>query len=376
MIDIHVHLRDFEESHKETIAHGLLVASSVGYAALFEMPNTTPSLTTKREIERRIAFADQVLMKDQLPVFHGIYAGLTGAEGQAADMAACLKEHFPRVAGLKLYAGPSTGDLGVSEFQMQKRIFQELTDLGYQGALAVHCEDPKKFRTDEGLNHSQRRPVEAELSSVDDILAIAGETGFAGNLHICHVSTAEVLDLVESSRERLACRVSTGVTPHHLLLDDSLVKGDTGYLFTVNPPLRSEAQRAGLFQAALDGRIDVLESDHAPHELEDKQRGAAGLPGIPGMLCAVAYLVKHGIDGSLLTRMVFENPMEILSLDPEMLLSDHAGEQLSVLYRITNMFDQITSGGWVSLCERYRQNVDEYPWDPYEGLSREEFLSP
>ncbi len=376
MIDIHVHLRDFEESHKETIAHALSVASSAGYSALFEMPNTCPPLTSRIEIERRIAFADQVLFQDQLPVFHGLYAGVTAERNQILEMVSCVEELFPRVVGLKLYAGPSTGSLGITQPADRAMVLRELAEVPYRGVLAVHCEDQRLFDIREGLSHGEKRPPEAELSSVEEMLDLAVATGFSGTLHICHVTNAAVLDLIERRRASLSCRVSTGVTPHHLLLNEELASGEGGYLFTVNPPLRSEEIRESLFQAVLDGRVDVLESDHAPHELADKRAGAAGLPGIPGMLCAVAYLVKHGIDGSLLTRMIFEHPLEILGLEPEMLFTsasdDQQQERLSILYRITNMFDQITSGGWKSLCEKYRQNMHEYPWDPYQSISREE----
>lgn len=367
MIDMHVHLRDFEESHKETIGHALFVAASVGYSALFEMPNTSPPLTSRIEIERRIAFADQVLFQDRLPVFHGIYAGVTSDVSQVLDMVSCVEELFPRVAGLKLYAGPSTGNLGVTDPGDQERVLSELSSVPYGGVLAVHCEDRSCFSEGDGLSRNQRRPPEAELSSVRQLLDMAERTRFPGTLHICHVTNAEVLDIVEKQRSRLSCRVSTGVTPHHLLLTEELESGEGGYLYTVNPPLRSEEIRSKLFQAVLDGRVDVLESDHAPHELSDKRAGAAGLPGIPGMLCAAAYLVRHGMEGSLLTRMIFENPMDILGLEPEMLISQPS-EELPMLYRITDMFDQITSGGWKSLCDKYRQAVHEYPWDPYRGL--------
>ncbi len=376
MIDMHVHLRDFEESHKETIAHGLSVASKIGYSALFEMPNTVPPLTSRREVERRIAFADQVLFEEPMPVFHGLYCGLTADANQIAEMVQCVRELFPRAVGLKLFAGPSTGALGVTEADQQEAVYRELVSQEYAGVLMVHCEDISLFRDDPGLTHGQRRPLESELASVRRQLALVKRTGFSGTLHICHVSSAEVLGIIEEARSELPCRVSAGVTPHHLLLNEEMVNGEGGYLYTVNPPLRSEEVRRGLFNAVLAGRADVLESDHAPHELSDKRAGASGLPGIPGMLCAVAYLVKHGMDGSLLTRMVFEHPLDILQMDPEMLLRQarEADQRLTSVYRITDMFDMITTGGWHSLCEKYRELARSYPWDPYQKLAEEYLL--
>jgi len=376
MIDIHVHLRDYEESHKETIAHGLSVASSVGYSALFEMPNTQPPLTTRMAVERRLAFADQVLMGDRMPVYHGLYGGVTADHSQLQEMLDCCSELFPRMVGLKMYAGPSTGELGITEEKDQQQVYRYLARSSYQGVLALHCEDAHLFKGDENLPHGEKRPLEAELSSIKRQLSLAKQEGFSGTLHICHVTSSQSLELIAQARPDMPCRVTAGVTPHHLLLNDSLAAGDDGYLYTVNPPLRAEEVRSGLFQSVLAEQADVLESDHAPHELSDKRSGASGLPGIPGMLCAAAYLVKEGIDGSLLMRMIFENPMSILGLEPEMLIAYGKGDDeqhLTALYRITDMFDQITTGGWNSLCSKYQQAVHEYPWDPYRSLAEDYF---
>ena len=376
MIDIHVHLRDFEESHKETLAHGLMTAQGVGYAALFEMPNTQPPLTCRREIERRIAFADQIRAVEEITVFHGMYAGLTEDPHQICEMITAVQELFPRVVGLKLYAGVSTGTLGIMTREGRRLIYRELVNSGYEGVLAVHCEDPSLFRRDDKLLHGLRRPPEAELASVSEQLDHAEEYGFTGHLHICHVTLTESLDIIDARRGRLPCTVSTGVTPHHLLLSCDLEAQEDGYLYTVNPPLRDESVRVALLDAVLAGRIDVLESDHAPHTLEDKRNGASGFPGIPGMLGALAYLVKHGIDGSLLTRMIFENPLDIFSMEPETIFKTLDGGGLHVtsgLIQMTNLFDLLTQRQWRTLCDRYNQYAEAYEWDPYVTVSRETF---
>lgn len=376
MIDIHVHLRDYNESHKETLARGLMTAQKVGYVALFEMPNTKPPLISRRELERRIAFADQIRLQEGISVFYGIYGGITANRKQIYEMTTAVQELFPRVVGLKLYAGPSTGVLGVMDRGERKNIYRELAYSGYEGVLAVHCEDPSLFRRGENLPHSLRRPPEAELASVSEQLDHAQEFGFSGHLHICHVTLSETLDIIDERRAKLPCTVSTGVTPHHLLLSRDLEEQEDGYLYSVNPPLREKSVQAALLDAVLAGRIDVLESDHAPHTLEDKKNGASGFPGIPGMLAALAYLVKHGIDGSLLTRMIFENPLNIFSMEPETIFKTLGSNGLSVtsdLIQMTELFDLLTRRQWRTLCDRYNQYAETYEWDPYVTVSRETF---
>ena len=126
MIDPHVHLRDWNQSAKETLRHGLGVAWQAGLDGVFEMPNTDPPLTTREAIRRRIADADAALATLGVPLFHGLYAGLTADPAQIAQAVAAWRELFPRVVGLKMYAGHSTGEMGIIEREAQAVVYAEL----------------------------------------------------------------------------------------------------------------------------------------------------------------------------------------------------------------------------------------------------------
>jgi dihydroorotase len=305
LIDPHVHLRDWEQRHKETVSHGLDVARKAGLDGVFEMPNTVPSLTSEQSIRRRIALADDA----GIPIFHGLYAGLTGLPSQVRDMVRLHTQLFPRVVGLKLFAGPSTGTLEVTDRADQLLVFRELAAQGYAGVLAVHCE--KAALLNEGawdpanpITHSRSRPPEAETASIRDMISLAGETDFRGTLHICHISVAESVLLLERSRAKCAFRLTCGVTPHHLLLSEERSKGSRGLLLKVNPPLRSEKNRRELFRLFKDERIDWIETDHAPHTLREKLEGPfpSGLPGLSFYPHLLTRLRSSGIPSPQLFR--------------------------------------------------------------------------
>lgn len=310
MIDPHVHLRDGEQKSKETIAHGLSVASFCGFQWVFDMPNCVPPLVSRRAIEARLRSAEDAMnyVKKETgrSIRYSLYAGLQDSDGEVAEAVDAWKEFFPHVCGLKLFAGNSTGGMGLVTVEEQGRIYKRLSDLGYTGVLAVHCEkesllhpekeDPADFST-----HSLARPEEAEVQSVRDQIALAEKYHFPGHLHICHVSTVHALEAAEDAKKR-GLSLSVGCTPHHLLLTLEMAK-DRSLYAKMNPPLREEGTRAALFQAVLDGRVDWIESDHAPHTLPDKEKGMCGIPGFSGMLLLLARLREAGLSEERLASL-------------------------------------------------------------------------
>ena len=309
MIDPHVHLRDWNQRDKETLRHGLSVAWRAGLDAVFEMPNTDPPLTSRDAILRRIDDADSALSALGIPLVHGLYAGLTAAPAQIEIAVAAWRDLFPRVVGLKMYAGHSTGEMGIVEREAQAKVYATLTRLGYTGVLAVHCEKQSLLRPgdwDPGkpTSHARARPPAAEVASVDDQRELALGAGFAGTLHVCHISTPWALDVLRarhgpSSEEepgRQPLRVTCGLTPHHALLDSSMMSGAAGALLLTNPPLRPLPMPSLMLERLVDGSIDWIETDHAPHTRTDKtQAFASGVPGLPYYPRFVAGLAKAGV---------------------------------------------------------------------------------
>jgi dihydroorotase len=313
-IDAHVHCRDFEEKHKETIEHALLVAKNSGLSAIFDMPNTKPATIDRATVEDRLAKAHG----ECSPVFYGLYIGVTANPEQIREAVRLHKEYFPKprdrvgVIGLKMFAGKSVGDLSVVDEESQMQVYRTLAESDYRGVLAVHCEKealmkPQLWTPENPASHSLARPEESEINSIADQLQFAQLKGYRGHLHICHVSTPHSVQIVNGAKAR-GQKVSCGVTPHHLLLDDSMMEGPEGILYKVNPPLRNDETCEDLFESFMGGAIDILESDHAPHTLDEKkQKYMSGIPGLASWPDFMKLLEERTANSGWLNRMTYHN---------------------------------------------------------------------
>ena len=343
MIDPHVHLRDWRQSSKETILHGMTVASSLGFSHLFDMPNTAPPCTDRDTIISRLADGGEAAEKTG--VSYHLYAGLTADSTQIREMVEIHDELFPLVIGLKMFAGQSTGNMGIIGYEKQLGVFKALAESGYCGVVAVHCEKeelmkPELFVPGRWETHSLARPTEAEAESARDIITAAAEAGFHGTLHICHVSARKTIELVKEKRKTSSFRITMGATPHHALLTVRDAEDHDRYL-KMNPPLRSDDDRASVFSSLLDGTIDWAESDHAPHTIADKEKGASGIPGLPGMLLLLSSLREAGCSEARLEEIFGKRCASVFSL------SD---------------YDPSVPADAFSL---YEKSAGEYIWNPY-----------
>ena len=295
MIDPHVHLRDWNQSSKETIEHGLAVARKAGITRVFDMPNTNPVCTDKESILDRLALGTEIARKHRMG-YH-LYAGLTSDLKQVEDMVMVHGSLFPLVCGLKMFLANSTGNMGLVTEELQRNVIRTLSKCNYQGVLAVHAEmedlnDSSKYDPSDFATHSNARPSISEIESVKRIIRICNEEKFPGHLHICHVSTKGAIEEVMKAKES-GMRISMGATAHHALYNTEDAHDNSRGL-KMNPPLRPEEDRREVFNALLDGRIDWVESDHAPHTIEDKVKGASGIPGFSGTLMLLDALRKAG----------------------------------------------------------------------------------
>jgi len=357
MIDPHVHLRDWEQRSKETLYHGLRTAVKAGITGVFDMPNTAPPLITSEMIAARLFDAASAQKKVEAEtgrkIFYGLYGGLTADEIQIREMVKAHREHFPSVVGLKLFSVHSTGNMGILSPSQRKKLFSVLSAEGYTGVLAVHCEKnellkPELWDPDKPHTHSDARPAEAETASIQEVIETAVEFGFSGKLHICHVSTPQSLSCIESARENTPFPITCGITPHHALLDTSIPQ--TGNLLKVNPPLRDSFSRKKMFQALVEGRIDWIESDHAPHTAEDKKNGASGIPGIAGYLLLVRELIHAGISREKIRVLTIDRVLKVFGLNTDMV--DISKNQLSCS----------------DLTKKAQEASGEYMTDPYRSL--------
>lgn len=302
-IDPHVHLRDEEQDYKETIVHGLATAKKAGVDIVFDMPNTQKPILTKEDVERRLK-----LVPESEKGRYFLYIGAT-ADSKQLKEAVKMVEEMKEVIGIKMFAGKSTGTLEIIDEEEQKGVYQALAGLDYDGVLAVHCEK-ESFITDtfdpkDPITHATSRPNKAEVESIKDQISFAKEAGFQGNLHICHTSTKESVGIVDEARKEI--KITCGVTPHHLIWDESKLKDSHGLLYKMNPPLRGKEDVESLKKYLKEGKIDWIETDHAPHTIGEKLYD--GHPsGFPSL-----YLYKEIVENFLPEIGLSEKQIEDLT---------------------------------------------------------------
>lgn len=310
MIDPHVHLRDWKQKQKETVAHGLFVAEQIGLDAVFEMPNTDPALADHSTIEQRISLADAA----KIDIFHGLYAGITNDSDQILKIVNCYEDLFPRVIGIKMFAGHSTGNMGIISYNEQEQIYETLTNAGFKGVLAVHCEKeflltPERWDPTQPSSHDLARPPEAETESIKDQIKLVKKTRFKGTLHICHVSSPESIDLIIEEKGKKAVKITCGATPHHCVLHKSVMNNNNGLLMKVNPPVRSIDFQEKMLNHLLAGHVDWIETDHAPHLTQEKTSPPypSGIVGLPFYPFFIELLRKKNISPELLYKITHSN---------------------------------------------------------------------
>ena len=324
-IDPHVHFRDFHQEHKETIKHGLEVARDSGLDAVLDMPNTDPPTMTRDIVLDRLKLAKEA---DVPEVFYGLHMGLTSNPEQIKEAVSIFRE-FPQVIGMKLYAGHSVGNLGVITEEAQRIVYQTLATEGYDGVLVVHCEKesslkPEVWTPKHPATHCLARPEIAEIESVADQLRISSETGFNGKLHVAHISSPRAVDLVVEAKAG-GRDISCGICPHHFIYDWHKMFGDDGILLKMNPPLRSPESMNQMFQYLKEGKIDWIETDHAPHTLSEKDGTAkdkdgnsvymSGIPGLPWWPIFEEYLRSHNFTNKQIEELTFSNAAKRYGLD-------------------------------------------------------------
>lgn len=316
LIDPHVHFRTPGSEHKEDWITGVQAALAGGVTTVFDMPNTSPATTSLELVRVKKVLITNALQKSGQQIRFHLYLGAT--ENNVGELAAAKNE----IVGVKLFMGASTGNLQVENTEAQEAFFAECGRLGIP--LAVHAEDEatlqnaKKKYAEKELSitdHSIIRPVEAAVIAVERACALAAK--YHTRLYILHVSTEAELEIIRAAKKR-GVNVYAEVTPHHLFLTTNDY-ARLGTLGQMNPPLRSERDQAALWAALLDGTIDTIGTDHAPHTLEEKQQPYGKAPsGVPGIETYLALLLDAHQNGKLtlndITRLTRTNAQKIFHL--------------------------------------------------------------
>ena len=282
VIDDQVHFREPGLTHKEDLAHASRACARGGVTTFLEMPNTSPPAVTQKRLEEKLALAANKSL-----VNYGFYIGATTEN--IADLVSAS-----RTPGIKIFIGSSTGNMLVDEQDALERIFAE-TSL----PITAHCEDEATVRrnaerlagTHDVADHSRIRDHEAAIIATRRVIDLA----FRHNhrFHVLHVSTGAETELLADHRNLITAEAC----PHHLLFNT----GDyerLGTLVQMNPSLKNADDNAALWAALQDGRIQVIATDHAPHQLEEKQQpypaSPSGLPAVENSLALMLNEVNRG----------------------------------------------------------------------------------
>src|SRR5699024_5805120 len=290
-IDVHIHLREPGGEHKETIKTGTMAAARGGYTTVCSMPNTNPVPDSVEEVEKLFERIEKDAVVRVLP-YAAITKGLKGKE--RTDISA--------LSNTDIFAFTDDG-VGIQTAGQMLEAMQEAA--ANDRAIVAHCEDNSILYG--GAVHegdvSKRLNVPGILSACESVQiardVLLAETANC-HYHVCHVSTKESVRVIRDAK-RAGIHVTAEVSPHHLLLtEDDFVELDTN--FKMNPPLRAKADRDALFEGLLDGTIDFIATDHAPHAQDEKAQDMVKAPfGIVGLETAFPLLYTHLVETGEMT---------------------------------------------------------------------------
>lgn len=306
-IDSQVHFREPGLEHKEDLETGTRAALVGGITAVFEMPNTNPSTTTMAALEDKLS-----RMQSRAWTHYAFYIGATPDNALELEQ---IEKH-PHCSGIKIFMGSSTGSLLVDEEAALERILSH----GYRRVI-VHSEDESRLKERKYIAideaHPRAHPVwrdaQSAILSTERLLRVARKT--KRRIHVLHVSTADEIQLLAKNKDI----ATVEVLPQHLTLAAPECYEQLGTFAQMNPPIREKNHQAGLWAGILDGTVDVLGSDHAPHTKEEKNKIYPQSPsGMPGVQTILPLILTHAVNGKLpLTRAVelmTEGPRRVFNI--------------------------------------------------------------
>ena len=295
--DVHVHFREPGFSYKETIFSGSRAAARGGYTAVCTMPNLNPVPDSLENLEPQL----EAIRKSAVIAVYP-YAAIT--KGEQGAVLSDMEALAPQVIAF------SDDGRGVQSPEMMEEAMKRAKMLGK--LIVAHCEDNALLRggyIHDGAYakaHGHRGIcAESEWGPIARDLELAAKTGCG--YHVCHISTRESVDLIRQAKKS-GVDVTCETGPHYLVMDDSLLQEDGR--FKMNPPLRSPEDREALLEGLLDGTVDMIATDHAPHSAEEKARGLEKSAfGVVGLETAFPILYTYLVHTGLLTPEALVNKL-------------------------------------------------------------------
>ena len=305
-MDTQVHFREPGSTNAEDLNSGSRAAIGGGITGVFEMPNTNPPTSTKKEFQNKLNLA-----KNRMYCNYAFYFGATPSNhSELADL-----KNLEGCCGVKLFVGSSTGNLLVDKEEDIEKVFESTSKI-----VSVHSEDEeilnrrKKLRENGNvMSHPIWRNEECAISSTRKIVKIAKRLN--KNAHILHVTTKEEVDFLSQNKGNITFEI----TPQHLTFYAPDCYEKLGTYAQMNPPIREKTHYERLWYAIRNNYNDTIGSDHAPHLIEDKEKEYPNSPsGMPGVQTLLPVMLNHVNNGKLkleqLVKFLCENPVNIFQI--------------------------------------------------------------
>ncbi len=327
--DVHVHFREPGFSYKETVATGSLAAAHGGYTAVCTMPNLNPVPDSAEHLREQLDIINHDAVINVYP-----YGAIT--VGQNGNELSAMTDMAQNVVAF------SDDGRGVQSVDMMREAMLKAKSLGK--IIVAHCEDNSLLfggyiHDGEYARAHGHKGIcsESEWGPIARDIELVRETGC--KYHVCHISCKESVELIRKAKAE-GLDITCETAPHYLILDDSDLKEDGK--FKMNPPLRSAQDKKALIEGILDGTIDMIATDHAPHSVEEKSKGLSKSAfGIVGIETAFSLMYTYFVKTNIIT---LEKLMDLLVFNPRKRFNIPLGNDYSV---------------W-NLDEQYEINPDEF----------------
>lgn len=295
LCDVHVHFREPGQTYKETIKTGSMAAARGGYTTVCTMPNLNPVPSTEEGLLVQLEAIKKNAVIDVVP--YGTITKEQNGRGVLSDMDEISKN----------VCAFSDDGVGVQDIGLMKDAMYKAKELGK--IIVAHCEDMSLLRTG--------KVRESEWKQIERDLKLADETGAA--YHVCHISCKESVEVIREAKKS-GVDVTCETAPHYLLLDSATVQNninkrpDLGGAYKMNPPIKDIKDKIALIDGIIDGTLDIIATDHAPHSKEEKSRGFLKSPnGITGLECAFSVLFTGLVKKNIVS---LEDLIRLMSIAP------------------------------------------------------------